>query len=145
MQADQNKRNAMRKRKEAQRRKASQKRFALFILALFLVIAIPVGLAIKGQWDQVSVLQQKIDAVSQQKADLQKEISSLESELAAVNTDAFIEKYAREKLGMVKENEIVYSIEKAPQSNVGGDPEESTESESSDGESSEKKPEESGN
>lgn len=91
----------------------------------------------------MKALEEKMDSVTQQRDALQTEIASLEQELTTVNSDAFIEKYARENLGMVKKNEIVYEInssqpaDSASQSTEGnGDNASSTEGSAQNAESS---------
>lgn len=67
-------------------------------------------------------LQQKLDSYAAQKSDLEEQIAEeeqrsedLETQSTYVQTDQYVEDTAREKLGMAKDNEIIFKNEDAEQ------------------------------
>jgi len=69
------------------------------ILVVFLML--PVAPRVKMLWD----LNQRIECLENQKAELEKNRQELEMELKQANSPAMVEKIAREQLGMVKKGE----------------------------------------
>lgn len=69
------------------------------VLVVFLML--PVAPRVKMLWD----LNQQIEQLENQKAELQKTRQELEQELKQANSPATVEKIAREQLGMVKKGE----------------------------------------
>ncbi len=69
------------------------------ILVVFLML--PIAPRVKMLWD----LNQRIERLENQKAELEKNRQELETELKQANSPAMVEKIAREQLGMVKKGE----------------------------------------
>lgn len=69
------------------------------VLVVFLML--PVAPRVKMLWD----LNQQIEKLENQKAELEKTQQELELELKQANSPAMVEKIAREQLGMVKKGE----------------------------------------
>lgn len=69
------------------------------VLVVFLML--PVAPRVKMLWD----LNQQIEKLENQKAELEKTQQGLELELKQANSPAMVEKIAREQLGMVKKGE----------------------------------------
>lgn len=69
------------------------------VLVVFLML--PVAPRVKMLWD----LNQQIEQLENQKAELEKTSEELERELKQANSPAMVEKIAREQLGMVKKGE----------------------------------------
>ncbi|MDY3052571.1 MAG: septum formation initiator family protein [Ndongobacter sp.] len=85
-------------------------------ISILIVLIIPALMQMYHQSVKLEDLQSQVSELSAQKAALEESISSLQTELSSVNTDAFIEKYAHEKLGMVKKNELVVEIDETSSS-----------------------------
>jgi cell division protein FtsL len=69
------------------------------VLVVFLML--PVAPRVKMLWD----LNQRIERLENQKAQLEQHRNELEQELKQANSPAMVEKIAREQLGMVKKGE----------------------------------------
>ena len=123
-------------RRPAKRRKSSSVPF-LFIFIIFMIILIPIAYNMIKQREKLDALQGKLEEQKQAKEKLEQSISALQDELDKVNTDEFIERYAHEKLGMVKPNEVMYELESSE-----GAGEEESDSESSTSEETEAESEE---
>lgn len=101
-------------RRMVQRKRGGYNRASLLVfglIGLLLLILIPTAVSLAKANKQLadSVALQK--SLSQQKEKLQNSVNDLKSQLDIVNTDEFISKYAHEKLGMVKPNEIIIRTE----------------------------------
>ena len=83
------------------------KKIALPTIVVSLVIAF---LLIKGVMLQPEINQnkEKIDSLNGQITKQQQKLDDLDELAEKVDTDEYIEKVAREKLGLVKENEIIF-------------------------------------
>ena len=83
------------------------KKIALPTIVVSLVIAY---LLIKGVMLQPEINQnkEKIDSLNGQITKQQQKLDDLDELAEKVDTDEYIEKVAREKLGLVKENEIIF-------------------------------------
>ena len=83
------------------------KKIALPTIVVSLVIAF---LLIKGVMSQPEINQnkEKIDSLNGQITKQQQKLDELDELAEKVDTDEYIEKVAREKLGLVKENEIIF-------------------------------------
>jgi cell division protein DivIC len=68
---------------------------------LVVLLMLPVAPRVKMLWD----LNQRIERLENQKAELEKNRQELETELKQANSPAMVEKIAREQLGMVKKGE----------------------------------------
>ena len=76
--------------------------FVLIFLGLYLIVAI------NHQRGLMKDLQAKKEMNLKQVSELQKEIEGLNKEIESSGTLEFVEKVAREDLGMVKPREIIY-------------------------------------
>ena len=83
------------------------KKIAIPTIVVSLVIAF---LLIKGVMLQPEINQnkEKIDNLNGQITKQQQKLDELDELAEKVDTDEYIEKVAREKLGLVKENEIIF-------------------------------------
>ena len=79
------------------------------IPAVLVVIAVAFFL-VKGimQQPQINDNKEKIDDLTAQIAEQEQKLETLEELKDKVDTDEYIEKVAREKLGLIKENEIIF-------------------------------------
>lgn len=60
------------------------------------------------QQPQINNNKEKIDDLTAQIAEQEQKLKTLEELKDKVDTDEYIEKVAREKLGLIKENEIIF-------------------------------------
>ncbi len=101
-----------RRRSVRQRRRASQhRRSMLAVSAVIILLAAVVsvnGITLrakdKAYREQIEELEQRIEEEEQRTA----EIDDLEK---YINTDEYVEELAKEKLGLVNENEIIFKAE----------------------------------
>ncbi len=88
------------------RPKKSRIHFSFFIFLAMLVYAVVVILnqsqVIKEQKERQAELTREMES-------LEAEINSLENELEYIGSDEYIEQMARERLGWVKEDEIIFT------------------------------------
>jgi cell division protein FtsB len=86
-------------------KKKKKSKFWFIVVALILLYSGYISISLKGLLDskkeQHAELQNKITLQKKQKAELEKQMKNIDS-------DEYIEKVAREELGMVKKNERVY-------------------------------------
>jgi cell division protein FtsB len=86
-------------------KKKKKGKFWFIVIALILLYSGYISVSLKGLLDskkeQHAELQNKITLQKKQKAELEKQMKNIDS-------DEYIEKVAREELGMVKKNERVY-------------------------------------
>lgn len=99
-----------RRRRRPPSRRASG-RFFWLILVVLCFTALSALWNLRKQAKETAELQASLEGLQKQRQKLEEEVSNLESQLSAVNTDAFIEKYAHENLGMVKPNELIMEVE----------------------------------
>lgn len=81
------------------------------IIGILLVILVPTALKLRGANRQLAETRAMQSSLEAQREELQTSVNDLKSQLDIVNTDDFIEKYAHEKLGMVRPNEILIRLE----------------------------------
>ncbi|HOV80316.1 MAG TPA: septum formation initiator family protein [Bacillota bacterium] len=74
---------------------------ALIALLILMYLAASFG----NQFSRISSLQREIENIQQQVNELQQKNAALRQELQMVQSDSYIEKIAREKLGLVKPGE----------------------------------------
>lgn len=74
---------------------------ALIMVLLLSYLAISVG----AEFSKISSMQRDVLSIQQEVQALQQKNSALRQELQVVQSDAFVEKTAREKLGLVKQGE----------------------------------------
>lgn len=85
-------------------------------LAIIILITVIYGAIVIG--NQISIKNQKLEIISKNKetiSNLKVDIDNLNEEIENSSSSDFVEKVAREELGMVKPREIVY-IDKSMQS-----------------------------
>jgi len=81
----------------------------LFIIAVFvLFVFLPSYSRMQDLKDKNTEYQQRIQLLEKQQAQLQKEINRLEDD------PMYLEKVARESMGLIREGEVVYQIEETP-------------------------------
>ena len=81
-------------------------RVALFLSAVFAVMWISSGWSL---WQQHVQMKEQLVQLNREKAALLQQKSNLMDEIELLNTPAYIEKLAREQLGLVKKGEILIS------------------------------------
>lgn len=88
-------------------KKQKNKKITLPAVAVFLVTAF---LLIKGvmQQPKITANKEEIESLNIQIAQQQKKLDELEELKTKVDSEEYIEKVAREKLGLIKENEIMF-------------------------------------
>lgn len=86
-------------------------------LAIIILITVIYGSVVIG--NQISIRNQKLEIIAKNKetiSNLKVDIDNLNEEIENSSSSDFVEKVAREELGMVKPREIVY-VDKSMQSN----------------------------
>lgn len=92
-------------RKKARARKSfsiSRSRLPAIVLSLLLVYLL---ISFSSQFSKLSVMQRDVQSIQLQVQDMQQNNTVLREELRLAQSDAFIEKIAREKIGLVKPGE----------------------------------------
>ena len=79
----------------------------LFIVAVGVFLSVAVSI-IYGQYQHTLILNQKIEAVQKQIKDEQKKTDKINNQENYYHSDEYVEKIAREKLSLVKPNEIIF-------------------------------------
>lgn len=82
--------------------KLSRSKLPLLMLAVLIAYFI---FSFSTQFNRLSIMQRDVLAVEQQVKDLQKKNADLREQLKLVQSDAYVEQVAREKLGLVKPGE----------------------------------------
>lgn len=88
-------------------KKKKKKKLKISRVFIFIVI-INIMLIFKNQRDLKQELEAKRESVQSEIDDLQKDIGELNKEIEDSDTLQFVERVARDELGMVKPREIVY-------------------------------------
>ena len=99
------------KKRRARLRRNNKRFFTIFSISLLLLLLTFTTTFLK-QKRKIQEYRVKNEEISNKIKDLTSEIENLNKDLKAVNSDEFIEKYAREKLGMVKKTDLIYEINK---------------------------------
>lgn len=92
-------------RKKARARKSfsiSRSRLPAIVLSLLLVYLL---ISFSSQFSKLSVMQSNVQSIQLQVQDMQQNNTVLREELRLAQSDAYIEKIAREKIGLVKPGE----------------------------------------
>lgn len=97
-----------RKRKPAFRRKTHNRMSMILITVVVIVMTIIVGYSVHEMNIELKEKQEKIDNLNEQIADEEKRKEENEEYKEYVETDEFVEDTAREKLGLVYEDEVVF-------------------------------------
>lgn len=85
---------------------SASRRSRLPLLLLLLGLLYVAGAFIHLQW-KIYQVDKELEAYRQQKAALLEEQARLQEEIRRLNTDEYIERVAREELGLIKEGETV--------------------------------------
>lgn len=97
----------------SKRRKNKERRFPYSILSILLLFICGFITLQKFElMDTVEKSQRKLDVLAKEKEDLLEEQQEISDYSAYVKTKQYIEEVAREKLGLVYEDEIVFKAEK---------------------------------
>ena len=80
----------------------------LSIIGILIWIAISIGFAFIEQQMEISILKERKQTLETQMKNEEKELKKVKVALDKMDTIEFIEKQAREKLGMIKPGETVY-------------------------------------
>lgn len=96
------------RRKPAFQRKTHNRMSMILITVVVIVMAIIVGYRVREMKIELSQKQDKIDSLNEQIADEEDRKEEIEEYKDYVETDEFVEDTAREKLGLVYEDEIVF-------------------------------------
>lgn len=103
--------NNYRSRQSAERRSSRSKKNSqlpyYLILSLIIILIIWAGWRLIKTSKNLKEAEQKQISLEEEKKQLQSSVDELKNQLKLVNTDEFIEKYAHEKLGMIRPNEIL--------------------------------------
>lgn len=95
-------------------KKRSQNRLAMILaVTVMLIILIAVGIRGISLRAQLSEYNERKAELQQQIADEEERTKEIEEYGKYTQTDAYVEEVAREKLGLVKENEIIFRNEDA--------------------------------
>lgn len=90
-----------------------KKRKKAVFTGLFLLFVGYIAVILFNQQMQLSYIKSQKQQISQQIEALKEENKLLEQQIKLANTDQYIEKAAREQLGMVKDGEVRYVDEAA--------------------------------
>ncbi len=96
------------RRKPAFQRTTHDRMSIVLITVVVLVMTIIVGYSVHEMKQKQSDLQEKIDGLNEQIADEEKRKEEIEDYKEYTETDEFIEDTARDKLGLVYEDEKVF-------------------------------------
>lgn len=97
--------------KEAQKKSWTKRVFPYFVLAEVLFLAF---LAIWSHY-QIREAQKEVRKIREEIRELKLENESLKMEEKKMKDPFYIEKMAREKLGLARKNEVIYKIVPSPQ------------------------------
>lgn len=92
-------------KKKARRASGVKKHWKLMLVA---ALGIYCAISLVMQLSTLKNIETDKQTLNEQLADLQQQQAFLESELEYIGTDEYVERYAREKLGWVYSDEIVY-------------------------------------
>ena len=96
------------KRKPAFRRKTHNRMSMILITVVVIVMTIIVGYSVFEMNLELKAKQERIDSLNEQIADEEQRKEEIEEYKEYVETDEFVEDTAREKLGLVYEDEVVF-------------------------------------
>ncbi|QQK07939.1 FtsB family cell division protein [Miniphocaeibacter halophilus] len=94
-------------KKEIRKRKQSNRRFVSFIVVLAIISSLYFTFTFIRQIGDYNRINKELDTLVSEKESLKDEIKELENTYKEVDTPEFVEKMAREKLGMVKSDEYI--------------------------------------
>ena len=90
------------------KQKKQQKSYGLFLRGFLFVFAIAVLIGVSKQYIYYQELQQEQEIVLAQIEEEKEKQAGFENRKEYYHSDAYIEQVAREQLGMIKPNEILY-------------------------------------
>lgn len=93
--------------KKSSKTEKEEPKFSIFSI-IFIMLVLYFFIVIYTQERDIAFLKETQIEISEELADKENELKLVKKELKKVDTNEFIEKIAREKLKMVKPNEIVY-------------------------------------
>lgn len=85
----------------------NKKSFLKLYSIIFLVICFVFGKAIIFQMSEKAKLNAKIEELEANKEQLNEEIENIKKDIQNKDTEEFVEKIARDRLNMVKKNEVI--------------------------------------
>lgn len=88
--------------------KKQKKSNRIWVRIFLIVFAIAIVSDVVWQYQRYEVLRVELAEINQQIADEKKKATDFAARKEYYNSDAYIEQIAREKLGLVKSNEILY-------------------------------------
>lgn len=86
----------------------SRKKSGWFVRIFFLIFVLAVIVGVYWQYQKYRALQVEMADLEQQIAQEQQKMLDFEAKKDYYNSDSYIEQIAREKLGLVKSNEVLY-------------------------------------
>lgn len=92
--------------------KQKKRRFPLKWI-LFGAVLVYAGITLISQQSMISAQAEESGKLGEAQAELEQQIDFLESEKEYIGTDAYIEQEARDKLGWVKDDEIIFKVEES--------------------------------
>lgn len=97
-------------RRNEKKAKTNKNPWRLTALAIgaFLVLIIIMGITMLTQQPAINEKTEELEEQKKTIEELSERIEELENELNYMGTDEYIERTARDRLGMVKENEIIF-------------------------------------
>lgn len=94
-------------KKEIRKRKESNRRFVSFIVVLVIISSLYFTYTFVKQIGNYNRINNELNTLVSEKDSLEEEIKELKNTYKEVDTPEFVEKMAREKLGMVKSDEYI--------------------------------------
>ena len=96
------------KRNPAFRRKTHNKSGTILIAVVVIILTIVVGYSVYNMKNELKENQDKIETLNQEIKDEEKRKEEIAEYQEYIQTDEFVEDTAREKLGLVYEDEVVF-------------------------------------
>ena len=93
----------------------SKKLIRVFVAVICLVAAVSLGTIFVHQERTMKVQREQLKQLQQSLQELQENNDLLREEISYMDSDAYIERVAREKLGMIRKGETVYVDDDADQ------------------------------
>lgn len=93
------------------RRKRRSRTGLYLVMTVILLFCATLGVHSISLRADCQTLQEQKQALEEKKSDLEKEKKSIQEQKAYMQTDEYIEQMAREKFGLVYDNEIVFKAQ----------------------------------
>jgi len=110
----------MKRVREQERERPEKKRRLNLRWIIVLAVGVYAMVTVISQQNSISAQLQKQDKLLQRQKDLQNQIEFLTNEKDFIGTETFVERAAREKLGWIKEGEIIFKEDGPGQSGDAG-------------------------